>query len=42
MRDFHDINNTEVRLSNKSPTGPARQEQHQYFADTGFPSVGGF
>jgi len=40
MRDFRDINNTEVCLSYKSPTGPARQEQDQYFADTDFPSAG--
>ena len=39
---MHDINNTEVRLSNKLPTGPARHEQDQYFAYTGFPSTGDF
>jgi len=39
---LHDINNTEVRLSNKLHTGPARHAQGQYFAYTGFPSTGDF
>jgi hypothetical protein len=42
VRDFYDINNAEVCLSNKLPAGPARHEQDQYFADTGFPSTGDF